>query len=530
MPIALEGRRRWLIMPVLALGISLIIVDSTIVNVALPQIIDGLHLDLSQAEWTNSLYSLVFAALLIAVGSTADRYGRRKLFIIGAIVFALASVMAALATTAATLLGARALQGVGGAMILPTSLSLVNANFRGRDRATAFGIWGATIAGMAAVGPVLGGWLTTNFSWRLIFWINPPLALIVIIGALLVVPESKEPDAPGLRDWVGVLLISSGLALLIFGLIEGERYGWWHASEPFGLLGGEWPLPGSPVPWALGTAIALLTGFVAWTTWRERRGRTTLINLRLFRLPSFRWGGVTILIVSLGEFGVIFVIPLFLQNVLGMSALGAGLVILALAVGALTSGGAAAPVSRRLGGHRIVQLGMVLEIVGILLFALVVEPGVSPWMFVAPLFIYGLGVGFATAQLTNVALAEVPITESGQASAVQSTLRQVGSALGTAVLGVALAVATTTHVTSSLTGEGVPHDQAVSIADAVKSSAGTAIPELSHAPATAHLAPALDQSFADAVTTVGYVAAIFVFLGLLASFRIPARRGDPDAR
>ena len=511
-------------MPVLALGISLIIVDSTIVNVALPQIIDGLHLDLSQAEWTNSLYSLVFAALLIAVGSTADRHGRRKLFIIGGVVFALASVMAALATTAAMLLGARALQGVGGAMILPTSLSLVNANFRGRDRATAFGIWGATIAGMAAVGPVLGGWLTTNFSWRLIFWINPPLALIVIVGALLIVPESKEPNAPGLRDWFGVLLISSGLALLVFGLIEGERYGWWSAAEPFGVLGRTWPLPGSPVPYALAASVLLLAAFVGWTLWRDTRGRPTLINLRLFTLPTFRWGGVTILIVSLGEFGVIFVIPLFLQNVLGMSALGAGLVILALAVGALISGGAAAPVSRRLGGQRIVQLGMLLEIVGILYFALVVSPTVSPWAFVAPLAIYGLGVGFATAQLTNVALGEVPVTESGQASAVQSTLRQVGSALGTAVLGVALAVATTAQVTSSLTANGVPSAQADQIAEVVKSSAGTAIPQLSEAPATASLAPALDQSFADAVTTVGYVAAIFVFLGLLASFRIPRDR------
>ena len=183
--------------------------------------------------------------------------------------------------------------------------------------------------------------------------------------------------------------------------------------------------------------------------------------------------------------------------------------------------------SRKLGGHRIVQLGMVLEIIGIVFFALVVSPDVSPWAFVAPLGIYGLGVGFATAQLTNVALGEVPITESGQASAVQSTLRQVGSALGTAVLGVALAVATTAHVTSSLTGEGVPSAQADQIAQAVKSSAGTAIPQLSQAPATAHLAPALDQSFADAVTTVGYVAAIFVFLGLLASFRIPGNRERP---
>jgi len=511
-----------LIMPVLALGVSLIVIDGTIVNVALPEIIDALSLNLSEAEWVNSIYALLFAALLIAVGATADRFGRRRLFVLGVVVFGLGSIAAALAGSAELLLAARAVQGVGGAMVLPTSLSLVNANFQGKDRAAAFGIWGATIAGMAAVGPVLGGWLTSDFSWRLIFWINPPLCLIVIVGALLLVPESKEPGAPGLRDWVGVLLISVGLALLVFGLIEGERYGWWSATPDSPSW---WGLPGSPVPWALIASVVRLLGFVGWTQWRTTRGRATLVDLSLFKLPTFRWGGVTILIVSLGEFGVIFVIPLFLQNVLGMSALGAGLVILALAVGALVSGGAAAPVSRRLGGHRIVQLGMVLEIAGITWFAFVVAPGVSPWIFVAPLFVYGLGVGFATAQLTNVALDEVPINESGQASALQSTLRQVGSALGTAVLGVALAVAVSSHVASSVQAEGVPAAQADQIAQVVKSSAGTAIPALAADPKTAPLAPALDQSFADAVQVVGWVAAAFVFLGLMASFRIPGNRG-----
>ncbi|MGB1377221.1 MAG: MFS transporter, partial [Miltoncostaeaceae bacterium] len=242
MPVTLKGRSRWLIMPVLALGVSLIVIDGTIVNVALPEIIDALQMDLSEAEWTNSLYALVFAALLIAVGATADKFGRRRLFVAGVVVFALASVLAALSQSAEMLLLARALQGVGGALVLPTSLSLVNANFHGRDRAAAFGIWGATIAGMAAVGPVLGGWLTTDFSWRLIFWINPPLALLVIVGALLLVPESKEPGAPGLRDWFGVLLISGGLALVVFGLIEGETYGWWSATAE---APGWWPLPGS---------------------------------------------------------------------------------------------------------------------------------------------------------------------------------------------------------------------------------------------------------------------------------------------
>lgn len=517
----LKGRSRWLIMPVLALGVSLIVIDGTIVNVALPEIIDALQMDLSEAEWTNSLYALVFAALLIAVGATADKFGRRRLFVAGVVVFALASALAALSQSAEMLLLARALQGVGGALVLPTSLSLVNANFHGRDRAAAFGIWGATIAGMAAVGPVLGGWLTTDFSWRLIFWINPPLALLVIVGALLLVPESKEAGAPGLRDWFGVLLISGGLALVVFGLIEGETYGWWSATAE---APGWWALPGSPVPWALALGVGLLLAFVGWTEARNRRGKATLIDLGLFRLPTFRWGGVTILIVSLGEFGVIFVIPLFLQNVLGMSALGAGLVILALAAGAMVSGGVAAPVSRKLGGHRIVQLGMVLEIAGILWFAFVVAPGVSPWVFVAPLAVYGLGVGFATAQLTNVALQDVPVAESGQASAMQSTLRQVGSALGTAVLGVALALAVTSQVTASVEAEGVPAPQAEQIATAVKASAGTAIPKLSSAPETAPLASALDQSFADAVQVVGWTAAGFVFLGLLASLRIPGNR------
>ncbi|MGB1711943.1 MAG: DHA2 family efflux MFS transporter permease subunit [Miltoncostaeaceae bacterium] len=521
MPVTLKGRSRWLIMPVLALGVSLIVIDGTIVNVALPEIIDALQMDLSEAEWTNSLYALVFAALLIAVGATADKFGRRRLFVAGVVVFALASVLAALSQSAEMLLLARALQGVGGALVLPTSLSLVNANFHGRDRAAAFGIWGATIAGMAAVGPVLGGWLTTDFSWRLIFWINPPLALLVIVGALLLVPESKEAGAPGLRDWFGVLLISGGLALVVFGLIEGETYGWWSATAE---APGWWALPGSPVPWALALGVGLLLAFVGWTEARNRRGKATLIDLGLFRLPTFRWGGVTILIVSLGEFGVIFVIPLFLQNVLGMSALGAGLVILALAAGAMVSGGVAAPVSRKLGGHRIVQLGMVLEIAGILWFAFVVAPGVSPWVFVAPLAVYGLGVGFATAQLTNVALQDVPVAESGQASAMQSTLRQVGSALGTAVLGVALALAVTSQVTASVEAEGVPAPQAEQIATAVKASAGTAIPKLSSAPETAPLASALDQSFADAVQVVGWTAAGFVFLGLLASLRIPGNR------
>jgi EmrB/QacA subfamily drug resistance transporter len=447
--------RRWAIMPVLALGVALIIVDSTIVNVALPRIVPALHMNIAAAEWVNSAYSLVFAALLIAFGSIADRVGRRRMFMIGVVVFALASLVAGAATTSTMMIGARMLQGVGGAMILPTSLSLVNANFRGRERAVAFGIWGSVIAGAAALGPLLGGYLTTHWSWRAIFLLNLPVSIAILIFGYLLIPESRDENAVGLKDIPGVFLVSFGFASLVFGLIEGQRYGWWHAKATFSVAGWNWPLPGSRVRWAFAGAAILLGAFVLRLVSRSRRGRPTLIDLRLFGVPSFRWGGLTILIVSLGEFGLVFVIPLFLQNVLGLSPLQTGASLLPLALGAFAAGGLAAPLSLKIGGVWTVRTGMLLETIGIAGFALVVEAPMSVWRFVIPLAVYVLGVGLATAQLTNVALAQIPPAESGQASGIQSTLRQVGSALGTAILGTALSVTITSHTASSLTGAGV---------------------------------------------------------------------------
>ena len=187
-------RTRWWGLVVISLGVSLIIVDSTIVNVAVPSIIDDIGITSTQAQWVQEIYTLVFAALLLVFGRLADTFGRRRLFMIGAAVFGLSSVLAAVAQSGGTLIGARALQGIGGAMMLPTSLSLLNATFRGRERGIAFGVWGATIGGTAALGPLLGGWLTTSFSWRWAFGINIPLCVIVIVGLGLLVAESKDPS------------------------------------------------------------------------------------------------------------------------------------------------------------------------------------------------------------------------------------------------------------------------------------------------------------------------------------------------
>ena len=200
---AANPRARWWGLVVISLGVSLIIVDSTIVNVAVPSIIDDIGITSTQAQWVQEIYTLVFGALLLVFGRLADGVGRRRLFAIGAAVFGVSSVLAAVAQSGGALIGARALQGIGGAMMLPTSLSLLNANFRGRERGIAFGIWGATIGGTAALGPLLGGWLTTSYSWRWAFGINIPLCVIVIVGLSLLVAESKDPSRSGRLDVTG---------------------------------------------------------------------------------------------------------------------------------------------------------------------------------------------------------------------------------------------------------------------------------------------------------------------------------------
>jgi MFS family permease len=205
-PAATANPTRWRAMPIIALAVSIIIMDATIVNVVLPVLIRDISLSASQAEWVNSVYALVFAALLITVGRIGDIAGRRRLLIIGIVIFGVASVFAAASGNGTMLIAARLLQGVGGAMILPATLSTVNALFTGRERGIAFAIWGSTIGGMAAVGPLLGGWLATDFSWRWAFLINGPVAIIVLVGTLLWVPETRDPHAQRGTDAAGVVL------------------------------------------------------------------------------------------------------------------------------------------------------------------------------------------------------------------------------------------------------------------------------------------------------------------------------------
>ncbi|GLI26285.1 MFS transporter [Agromyces rhizosphaerae] len=520
-------RTRWIGLVVISVAVALIIVDSTIVNVAIPSIVDELALTSTQVQWVQESYTLVFAALLLVFGTLADRFGRRRMLLIGITIFALSSVVAALAPTGEALIASRVVQGVGGAMILPTTLSIINSTFRGRDRGIAFAVWGSTIGGMAAVGPLLGGWLTTDFSWRWAFGINVPLGVLVVIGALLFVLESRA-EHPVKVDLVGAALSVVASASLVFGLIEGRSYGWWVARPDLAFGDWAWPFAISPIPIAFAVSAAGIAGFIAWGLHRQRIGRSTMLDFSLFRIPSFRNGNIAALLVSLGEFGIILSLPLWLQNVLGYDALQTGWVIVALAAGSFVASGAAGSTSGRIAPVWVVRAGIGSEIIGLLLIAWVISVDTPWWQIVIGLFVYGFGVGLATAQLTGVILVDVPVSRSGQASGTQSTSRQVGSALGIAVLGTVLFSSLGTEMDSRL-GD-LPDAEREQVVSLVVDSAGSAIPALDAQSPEA--ADAAREAFSDATRWSALAAAGFLAVGLLATLSLgsgrAARDDEPD--
>ncbi len=510
---------RWPAMATLALGVSLVIMDATIVNVALPVVIEDIGLSASGAQWMNAVYSLVFASLMLTVGRIGDTFGRRRLYAVGLVVFMVASGVAGLAATPAVLVGARVVQGLGAAMVLPSTLSTLNAMFSGRERGIAFAIWGSTIGGMAALGPLVGGWLATDVSWRWAFWLNIPFGLLTLVGIRRTLVETRDPSLARGLDLGGVALSALGIGGIVFGLIEGQYYGWW--AQDSGAL--------SPVPVALALGAALLAAFVPYEQSRVRRGRVALVDLGLLRIPSFRYGVVAALVVALGEFGLLFTLPLLLEGALGYSALGAGALLVWLALGTFVISGATPHLTAAIGQRAVVRIGLLLETVAVGVLALVLSRDVQGWVLGVDLFVYGVGVGMATAQLTAVILSRVPVAESGQASGFQTTVRQLGSALGVALLGGLLIGQLTTMTTDRLAAAGVNADGRAPIVEVVHDSVGAAIPALAANPATASAADGAAAALVDASRVTTGVAAGVLALGLLATLALPSDAGVPRA-
>lgn len=529
------SRRDWAALAVLSFGLGLIVLDGTIVGVALPAIIGDLGLDITDAQWVNSIYAVLLAALLLSTGKLADRWGRKRLFIAGVAVFVGGSMLAAAAGGAGALIAARAVQAVGAALIMPSTLSTVNTVFRGTHRAAAFGLWGAVISGAAAIGPLAGGALTQWLSWHWIFLVNLPLGVLVIVAAAIVVPETRGGAQRVGADVDGALVSAIGFGALVFAVVEGPELGWWRQHTDLVIFGWVWPAHGpvSVVPLAFGVAAVAICLFVVWERHRERVRRSALLDLELFSFPTFSWGNLTAAMVAVGEFAIIFVLPLFLINALGLSIMAAGLVLAAMAVGAFLSGAAARHLAARYGAPGTVLIGLGLEVVGVLALSAAVTPQTPAWLIALPLAVYGLGLGLASAQLTGTVLRDIPAAASGQASATQSTVRQIGSALGTAFGGATLSAALAVTLPSSLASAGLPGGTAGELAEAARQSAGTSIAALREqgdasalGEHTAAAVRALTVGFADATRVAFLVATCFLVLGLIGAFRLRAHSSE----
>ncbi|MGR0161106.1 MFS transporter [Paenarthrobacter nitroguajacolicus] len=524
-----ESARRWIGLIALALGVALIVVDTTIVNVITPSVIDDLGINSSQAQWIQESYAIVFAALLLVSGRIADLRGARTVFVAGVVIFGVTSLLAGLAPNGEILILARFLQGIGAAAMLPTSLALLNHMFTGPARGQAFAVWGSTIGAATALGPVLGGWLSENASWRWAFGINIPLAILVLVIAVVFLGQPKR--SRGSVDGVSAVLSVLGLGLLAFGLVEGRVYGWVMSEEAFTIFGATWDSGLSPAFVALLLSVVLLTIFVRRQVVISRGGskHQPLMDVKLFSIASFRNGNIATLIIGLGEFGIIAVLPLWLQFTLNYTPLEAGATLVPIAVGSFVASGISFPLSARVSPLALVRTGLILEVVGLAGLGLVAALTDANWWFIAMvLFFYGIGVGFATSQVTNVVLADVPEGDGGQSSGIQSTFRQLGSALGIAALTTVFFSSLGSTLHSKLTDAGLPDGDATQLSDAVTNSAGAAIGPLASRPETAFVADAAHEAMTQAIAFGSYLAAGFLVLGVIATLLIPSKKNNLD--
>src|SRR5216684_3886886 len=433
-------RKQLLILLVLSLSLAIIVIDATIVIVAQYQIQKDFGISLKDLEWITSLYALVFGSFLLTWGKLSDEFGRKRIFISGISLFIAGSIIDGFSQDLTQILVGRVIQGFGAAMASPSTLSILTTTFTGKARGVAFGIWGATAGAAAVLGPVLGGYFTTYVTWRWAFFINIPIGAVALLGAALVIKETRFRDPKYTTDYPGLILITIGLASVLFGLIEAQTYGWIVPNADFSLGGFSWASfnPISLPLVSIITGVVLLGIFTSYEIRRARKGLVPLFDFGLLKYKGFRYGLFTVTIVAMGEFGAVFVVSIFLQTVKGLSAINAGLTFLPMAISVFIFAPIAGILATRFGPKWIITTGMVLEAVALFSMSQIISIS-NPVYYLYPiLVIYGAGVGLAISQVTSTVLMSIPWQKAGVGSGANNTVRQIGSAFGIAVIGAVL--------------------------------------------------------------------------------------------
>ena len=401
------------------IGISLIVIslDNTVLNVALPSIARTLNASASELQWIIDAYVLVFAALLLTTGSLGDRIGRKKALQGGLLLFALGSLAAALSTSTAILIASRAFLGIGGAMIMPATLSIVSATLPLEERPQAIALWAAGLGRGVGIGPVVGGWLVERFAWSSVFYVNLPVIAVALIGGYFFLAESRDEHAPR-PDIPGVILSIVGLFALIYAIIEAGVKGW-----------------GDPtVIGAFVLAFVVLSAFIWW----ERHTAEPMLPMHFFKNMSFTGANLALVFISFSLFGAVFFLTQYLQTIHGYSAFEAGVRILPQAISLTLMASYSARIARRIGTRNAIALGIFISSIGMLYMAFVLDVD-TPYVLIAlGQVIMTTGLGIAISPATNSVMASVPVRQAGVGSAMNDTTRQLGGAIGVAVLGTIL--------------------------------------------------------------------------------------------
>jgi EmrB/QacA subfamily drug resistance transporter len=427
-----ENRKWWTLVAV-SFGLFMIMLDNTVVNVALPSMQRSLHIDRAELEWVVNAYALTFGVLLLSGGKLADLLGRRRIFIAGLIIFTASSLFCGLANSASMLIAARTVQAVGAAMMNPATLSIISATFPPRQRGTAIGIWAGVSAMALAIGPLVGGILTEKVSWGWIFFINVPIGVIGIVAARVFIDETRDTSREQRLDLPGLLTSGIGLFALTYALISTNHNAWTSAR----------------VLILFAVAVVGLTAFVLL----ELHQRLPMLDLSLFKNATFAGANTVMLLVGLAMFGIFFFNSLFLQNVLRYSAIETGATFLPMTVLIILVAPAAGKLSDRIGPRWLMTAGMLLLTASLLFFSRL-DVGSSWWAIFPGLILGGLGMSLAMTPTTTAAMHAVPVDKAGVGSAVINSMRQVGGSLGIAVLGAVVA----TQVRVESFGPGVVED------------------------------------------------------------------------
>lgn len=527
-----SGLRKWATLFVLSLALAIIIIDTTLLNVSLRTIIHDLNTNIQGLQWVITSYALVLAAFTITGGRLGDLFGRKRMFVTGAIIFASGSLLASVSQRLGVLVaGESIIEGIGAALMMPATASLLVANFKGRERAIAFGVWGSVAGAASAIGPILGGYLTSHYSWRWGFRINVVVAAVLVIGSVLIKESRDQAEKPQL-DVVGVLLSALGLLTVVFGIIQSSTYGWFAAKQPYAIFGHTLSNTISITPMAVTFGLIMLMLFGAWEKLREDKGRTPLVSLSIFNIKQFTTGAFTMALMSLSMVGMIFVLPVYLQSVKGLDAYHTGLTLLPMSLSLLVVGPLAGFISRWIRPKLLIQLGLATNILAVLVLRQALSVDAPASALYPALALNGIGFGLIMAQISNLTLSAVSVQQAGEASGVNNTLRQVGSSLGSAILGAVLLTAITTNVSSGiLASNTIPPNIKPQLAQTVGANAqnaafGGAGADTSKLPQAVsnEIQRVVKQSSTDATRTTVLYGIPFSILALLVSTQLTGKR------